>query len=48
MLKILLRVIKMFDRGERRKSLEIKFMLVYVESSLNFYECKIGNILVWV
>lgn len=48
MLKILPRAIKMFDRGERRKSLETKFTSVYAESSPNPHECKIGNILVWV
>lgn len=46
MLKILPRAIKMFDRGERRKSLETKS--VYAESSPNPHECKIGNILLWV
>lgn len=45
MLKILPRTIKMFDRGERRKSLETKFTSVYAESSPNPHECKIGNIL---
>lgn len=48
MLKILPRTIKMFDRGERRKSLETKFTAVYAESSPNPHECKIGNVLLWV
>lgn len=48
MLKILPRAIKMFDRGERRKSLETKFTSVYAESSPNPHECKTGNILLWV